>query len=277
MYDAFDARDGAAGDGDRAIVGPLDSRMHVIHTQRFPYATLCHLGRDFGDGLLRGCSGVLVAPRRVLTAAHCLYSLKLQRAPARVRVAPGRADRDRFPFGTLDGARAYVPRRFIEARSIAERRAHDYGVIELPGGFAGLRRFMPLKAMSDAELEALGRAGSLTVAGYPGDRPVGSLWQHRERLRRFTPARLLYSVDTCPGHSGSAVWASLGQAPPVLVGVHTSGILDERGRSYGCAKGTVLAPPGLLNSGVRLTPEVIANVLDPRRRVGAARPMARVL
>jgi hypothetical protein len=59
--------------------------------------------------------------------------------------------------------------------------------------------------------------------------------------------------------------------------VHTSGILDERGRSYGCAKGTVLAPPGMMNSGVRLTREVIANLLQPERRVAGAPPMIRVL
>ena len=276
MLDEFDRLDRLAESADYAIVGPVDSRVHLIHTTRFPYATLCHLGRDFGDGLLRGCSGVLIGPRQVLTAAHCLYSLKLGRAPQRVRVAPGRADRDRFPLGTVQAARGYVPRRFVEARTTQERRVHDYGLLTLPRPFAGAVRFMPLIALSDAQLDVLKRQGTLTVAGYPGDRPVGSLWGHREHLRRYTPRRLLYSVDTCPGHSGSAIWARW-QGRRALIGVHTSGILDERGRSYGCAKGTVMAPPGMLNSGVRLTAEVIANLRDPQRRVGGVQPMLRVL
>lgn len=276
MADAFERLDDLTEAVDYALVGPVDNRVHEIRTTRFPYNTVCHLGRDFGDGLWRGCSGVLIGPRRVLTAAHCLYSLKLGRAPNRARVVPGRQDRDRFPYGTRMGVTGYVPRRFIHARSPAERQAHDYGLVLLAQPFSGVERFLRVHAPSDHALDRMKRSGTLTVAGYPGDRPTGTLWRHSERLRRYTPQRLLYTVDTCPGHSGSPIWSTLG-GEDTLVGVHTSGILDERGRSYGCAKGTVLAPPGLMNSGVRLTPEVMANLRDPTRRVGDRQPMARVL
>lgn len=261
---------------DYALVGPTDNRIHERQTDRFPYSTVCHLGRGFGDGLLRGCSGVLIGPRRLLTAAHCLYSPKLGRPPERVRVAPGRADRDRFPFGTIDAAAAYVPRRFISPRNSADRKDHDYGLVILKRPFPRIRRFLPVRSVSDEAWRKLRPKARLTVAGYPGDRPIGTLWRHSEVLRRLGTRRLFYTVDTCPGHSGSPIWADL-PGGPALVGVHTSGILDEQGRSYGCAPGTVLAPPGSLNSGVRLTPSVIANLRDPQRRVGGKRPMVRVL
>jgi hypothetical protein len=60
---------------DYAVIGPTDNRVQQADTARFPFNTVCHLGRDFGDGGLRGCSGVLIAPTAVLTAAHCLFSL----------------------------------------------------------------------------------------------------------------------------------------------------------------------------------------------------------
>lgn len=261
---------------DYALVGPTDNRIHELRTERFPYSTVCHLGRNFGDGLLRGCSGVLIGPRRLLTAAHCLYSPKLGRPPLRVRIAPGRADRDRFPFGTIDAAAAYVPRRFISPRNAEDRKDHDYGLVILERPFRQIQRFLPVRSVPDEDWKHLRAKTRLTVAGYPGDRPIGTLWRHSEALRRVGPQRLFYTVDTCPGHSGSPVWADL-PGGPALVGVHTSGILDEQGRPYGCAPGTVLAPAGMLNSGVRLTPAVIANLRDPERRVGGERPMVRVL
>lgn len=260
-----------------ALVGPLDNRVQEISTLRYPFNTLCHLGRDFGFGIRWGCSGALYRPRRLVTAAHCLYSLKLERAPKQIVVAPGRADRDQFPYGQRPAFAAYVPRRFITATSPAERRANDYGLILLQRGFPGIQRYMSLRSFSRTELQQLQhRKAKLTVSGYPADRPVGTQWRHSEVLRRFTPTRLLYTTDTCPGHSGSPVWVRYG-GRLVILAIHTSGILDERGRSHGCTKGTVMAPSGSLNSGVRLTPAILANLREPTRLVSGKPAMIRVL
>jgi len=260
-------------DLDRALVGPNDGRIHEIATTHYPYNTVCHLGRDFGDGRWRGCSGVLIGPRKVLTAGHCLFSIKLGRAPRRVRVAPGRMDRDSFPYGTIIAREFYVPERFVRPRSRTDRKQFDYGLIVLPKPFPGIRRFLPVKALNKDDLLSRGPRRKITVAGYPGDRPVGTLWRHSEQVARVTPRRLMYSVDTCPGHSGSPIWLSRGDGGEIIVGVHTSGIIDRNGHSFGCSKGVILAPPGMLNSGVRITPEVLANLRHPRRRVEGSRPM----
>ena len=67
---------------------------------------------------------------------------------------------------------------------------------------------------------------------------------------------------------GASMEPTLQTGEYVIIGVHTSGVLDEMGRPYGCTRGTVLAPPGLMNGGVRITSEIAANVFDPRRLVG---------
>jgi V8-like Glu-specific endopeptidase len=82
---------------------------------------------------------------------------------------------------------------------------------------------------------------------------------------------LFHSVDTCPGHSGSAILADFGGTPGII-GVHTAGLLDAEGRTYGCDRGTVLAPPGTRNSGVRLRPAMVLALDDPAvPRAGPAR------
>jgi V8-like Glu-specific endopeptidase len=248
-----------ADDSDAALIGPRDSRVQEIETTRFPWNTIVYLCRDFGSGLCSGCSGTLVSPTRVLTAGHCLFSLRRMAAPRTIRVCPGRRDRDTFPYGAIPTSEYWIPPAFRDGPG---RLDADWGVIVLPRPFPQLRQFLPLCPLSSAALDRLRMSGLVAVAGYPSDRPIGTMWRHAERLAKFDARRLHYTVDTCPGHSGSPIIARIG-GRLCVIGVHTAGLLDSEGRSFGCKRGTVLAPPGSLNSGIRLTPAMSAAVHDP--------------
>ena len=262
---------------DYALVGRKDNRVHEIGTTRFPFNTICHIERDFGDGKWRGCTGTLIAPRVVLVAGHCVYNHRLRRAPDRIRVSPGRSDLYNKPYGSVISTRYYVPARFIRSQAPAhpDRKDFDYGMIVLPRPFRGISRFMKIKALSGPEFELLKSRGDVTIAGYPADRPIGSLWRHTKKLKGITPRRLFYTVDTCPGHSGSSIWLREGRKP-VIIGIHTSGAVDEFGRAYGCSRETVIAPPGMVNSGVRITPDLLAGITNPDRAIAWKGRMVRL-
>ncbi len=252
---------------DPALIGPLDGRVQEIRTTRFPWNTIVHLCRDFGDGACSGCSGIMIGPTRVLTAAHCLWSAARKAAPARILVMPGRRDRKTLPYGAVPARDWWVPAGFVEGRS----PAWDWGLVRLGRAVPGIDRFARLMPLGDAGLRRLQEGARVTVAGYPSDRPLGTMWRHAERVVAFDGRRLYHTVDTCPGHSGSAILADFG-GEPGIVGVHTAGLLDPEGRSHGCKRGSILAPPGSRNSGVRLLPSVVAALRDPSLpRPGPAR------
>lgn len=255
-------------DSDLAVVGPIDSRVQEIDTTRFPWNTIVHLCRDFGDGACRGCSGILIGRRLVLTAAHCLWSIARAAAPRRIMVMPGRRDRLTKPYGAIESREYWIPRGFIEG---PDRFSWDWGLIRLSRDAPpSINRFAKMDALPDVALRQLIETSRVVIPGYPSDRPLGTMWRHAERIVRFGPRRLFHTVDTCPGHSGSAILARR-DGKPLIIGVHTAGVLDAEGRSHGCNRATVLAPVGSVNSGVRVVPEMFRAIADPATpREGAA-------
>jgi glutamyl endopeptidase len=252
-------------EADYAIVGPRDDRTRVTHTRSFPYSAVCHIERDFGDGRLSGCSAFLIGPTTLLTAGHCIASalrlrLGVPGVAKRIRVTPGRDGKAGRPFGSQWAKSWRVHPDYLRSPT----PVNDIGVIELARPFAGDPGHFGVISPDDVALEQIRRTRLLHISGYPGDKPSGTQWRHAERLDKIGPDRLQYSVDTCPGHSGSPVWIIPERGGrPVVIAVHTAGPKPSPEGPWGCRPGAPLAPAGLFNSGRRLSRAV-------RTRLGLA-------
>ena len=264
---------GEALEPDREVFDP-DTREPVKNSTLIPFRWVCHVQVEYPDPdkryetALWAGTGLLIGPRHVLTAAHALVSEDGRKVARAVTVAPGRNGPGRAgaPVGTV-GASAWKvhPRWRVNGRF---NRRFDYALLVLEDRVAD-RRFSVLGN------RALGHWGSATAgygtrlqpvdptsyagglvnsAGYPSDRPFGTLWRAHGTMRLPHPSLPLahHTIDTKPGQSGAPIW-SLRQGRRELVGVHVAPV-------------TVIADdkpqPATANAAVLVTPVVHKQVTD---------------
>ena len=254
--DPFVALDRLSDASDYAVIGPTDGRTRVARTDRFPHSAVCHIQRDFGDGRLTGCTAFFVSPTRLLTAAHCIMSplrrkLGLPHIARRILVIPGRASARARPFGQVWARSWRVNPAYLRRPSALT----DVATITLARPIRPSPGHFRLLSPDARGLERLRQGRLVHISGYPSDKPVGTQWEHAERLDRITARQLFYSVDTCPGHSGAPVWVHRTPGGPAeVIAVHTAGPGGSPDGAWGCRPGVPMAPQGSYNRGVRLTP-----------------------
>ena len=252
---------------------------------QFPFNTICFLEIVTAAGQGTG-TGTLIAPQVVLTAKHNLMQLpahprcRSARALGQVRrqvtITPG-AD---LTAGSPNHRRPAAPASMtVTGSAFRVSPDLDFGVIILPRPFQRPRQFMSLQPRKKQQL-----ATTMTVAGYPCDKRLGTMWAHSEpvELRHISPTHLEYTLDTCPGHSGSPLWILGGRGERILVGVHTTGATtgagrrceNNTGRSRCLRTGATLPAAAVAgtNCGVRITCDVIRQIRQWCRAAGVTAP-----
>lgn len=190
-------------ESQRTVIGD-DNRIRIEETTGYPFRTIGQLWSVDNAGNWSTCSATLISSRAVITAAHCVYSHEAGGWLKDYEFYPAIDGLERAPYGKFSWTDVFIPNGYIE------NYQGFYGSV-VPWDLAVLVLDQPVGSQlgwMGYSLYDPAYAFTANIVGYPGDKPVATMWRAACDVDpvRSDENTMSYDCDTWPGSSGSSVY-----------------------------------------------------------------------